>query len=215
MAEWVISGKPSTYDAISAFRNLKIIDWRQILSDVAINDIVYIYMSGNINQIKLKCIVTKINLPKPEIDDIKYFVTPPSKEYKKYMQLKLLEEYDDPRLGYHELKQRGLNSVQGQQRLPESVKKYIESVTTKTTFELKNEGTSTRSGTDNVNQSIINDKNIILYGPPGTGKTYNSVIYAVAICDNIPVEDVKLRNYEDVLDRYRELKNDGRDLRRG
>ena len=77
MAEWVISGKPSTYDAISAFRNLKIIDWRQILSDVAINDIVYIYMSGNINQIKLKCIVTKINLPKPEIDDIKYFVTPP------------------------------------------------------------------------------------------------------------------------------------------
>ena len=210
MAEWVISGKPSTYDAISAFRNLKIIDWRQILSDVAINDIVYIYMSGNINQIKLKCIVTKINLPKPEIDDIKYFVTPPSKEYKKYMQLKLLEEYDDPRLGYHELKQRGLNSVQGQQRLPESVKKYIESVTTKTTFELKNEGTSTMSGTDNENQSIINDKNIILYGPPGAGKTYNSVIYAVAICDNIPVEDVKLRNYEDVLDRYRELKNDGR-----
>lgn len=27
------------------------------------------------------------------------------------------------------------------------------------------------------------DKNIILYGPPGTGKTYNTVRYAVAICE--------------------------------
>ncbi|MEM5644010.1 hypothetical protein AAHB52_29875 [Bacillus toyonensis] len=26
-------------------------------------------------------------------------------------------------------------------------------------------------------------KNQILYGPPGTGKTYNTVLYAVAICD--------------------------------
>ena len=35
------------------------------------------------------------------------------------------------------------------------------------------------------------DHNTILYGPPGTGKTYNSVIYAVAMCDGRPVEDVK------------------------
>lgn len=132
MAEWVIAGKPSTYDAISAFRNLKIIDWRQILNDVAINDIVYIYMSGNINQIKLKCIVTKINLPKPEIDDIKYFVELPPTEHKKYMELELLEEFDDPRLGYHELIKNGLNTVRKQHTLPERVKNYIESVTTNT-----------------------------------------------------------------------------------
>ena len=34
------------------------------------------------------------------------------------------------------------------------------------------------------------DKNLILYGPPGTGKTYNSVIYAVAICDGKPVDEL-------------------------
>lgn len=49
------------------------------------------------------------------------------------------------------------------------------------------------------------DKNMILYGPPGTGKTYSAAIYAVAICDNKDINDVKVMNYDDVMDRYREL----------
>lgn len=52
------------------------------------------------------------------------------------------------------------------------------------------------------------DKNIILYGPPGTGKTYNSVIYAVAICDGKPVDE--LTDYAAVMSRYNELKKAGR-----
>ncbi len=52
--------------------------------------------------------------------------------------------------------------------------------------------------------------NMILYGPPGTGKTYNSVIYAVAICDGKTLEDVKKESYPDVLNRYRELQDAGR-----
>lgn len=50
------------------------------------------------------------------------------------------------------------------------------------------------------------DKNIILYGPPGTGKTYNSARYAVAICDNLPLDEVCKWNYADVMKRYNELK---------
>ena len=53
------------------------------------------------------------------------------------------------------------------------------------------------------------DHNMILYGPPGTGKTYNSVIYAVAICENRSVEEVKKEKYEDVMVRYRDLKAAG------
>ncbi|MBQ8023822.1 MAG: AAA family ATPase [Succinivibrio sp.] len=49
------------------------------------------------------------------------------------------------------------------------------------------------------------DKNIILFGPPGTGKTYNSIIYAVAICDNRTVEDVRKDDYLKVLERYHNL----------
>lgn len=52
------------------------------------------------------------------------------------------------------------------------------------------------------------DKNLILYGPPGTGKTYNSVKYAVAICDGKSVEE--LTDYDVVMARYKELKKTGR-----
>jgi 5-methylcytosine-specific restriction endonuclease McrBC GTP-binding regulatory subunit McrB len=52
--------------------------------------------------------------------------------------------------------------------------------------------------------------NTILYGPPGTGKTYHSVIYAVAICDDRPVEEVRLDPYSTVQRRYNELKEAGR-----
>lgn len=54
------------------------------------------------------------------------------------------------------------------------------------------------------------DHNIILYGPPGTGKTYNSVNYAVAICEGKTFEEVEEENYEDVLDRFDDLKTKGR-----
>ena len=57
--------------------------------------------------------------------------------------------------------------------------------------------------------SMVYPKNMILYGPPGTGKTYNSVIYAVSICDGVSLEDTKARPYTEVLERYRELKEAG------
>ncbi|OON87523.1 hypothetical protein BXO88_04000 [Oribacterium sp. C9] len=56
----------------------------------------------------------------------------------------------------------------------------------------------------------IFDKNIILYGPPGTGKTYNSIIYAVAICDSESIEWLQKMPYEDIMDRYYTLRDDGR-----
>lgn len=54
------------------------------------------------------------------------------------------------------------------------------------------------------------DKNMILYGPPGTGKTYNTVIYAVAICDQLDFDYVKSIDYDQVMIRYRELLSEGR-----
>ena len=51
-------------------------------------------------------------------------------------------------------------------------------------------------------------KGVLLVGPPGTGKTYNTAIYAVAICDKLSLDEVKSRPYEEVLDRYRVLKDE-------
>ncbi len=51
-------------------------------------------------------------------------------------------------------------------------------------------------------------KNIILYGPPGTGKTYNTVNYALSLIYKLPVEAVMKKDYNSMIERYRELKND-------
>lgn len=70
----------------------------------------------------------------------------------------------------------------------------------------KNKQYDERDG-KNMNKTALNT---ILYGPPGTGKTYNTVNYAVAICENKNIEDVESEEYEKVLRRYTELKKEGR-----
>ena len=53
------------------------------------------------------------------------------------------------------------------------------------------------------------DKNIILCGAPGTGKTYSTVIYAVAIIEEKPIEELKYEEYSAVYSRYQKYLNDG------
>lgn len=67
----------------------------------------------------------------------------------------------------------------------------------------------TRKGVEEMSNAQF-DKNIILYGPPGTGKTYISVIYSVAICEGKSLDEVENDSYEDILERYRKLKEEGR-----
>ncbi len=52
------------------------------------------------------------------------------------------------------------------------------------------------------------EKNVILFGPPGTGKTYNSVIYAVSLCEGKRPEDYS--SYWQVKRRFKDLKDEGR-----
>jgi hypothetical protein len=53
--------------------------------------------------------------------------------------------------------------------------------------------------------------NFIVYGAPGTGKTYSMVEYALAIVDNISIEDFQKDNQDRKTNiaRYKELVNDG------
>lgn len=61
-----------------------------------------------------------------------------------------------------------------------------------------------------VNNPVPFAKNTILYGPPGTGKTYQTVNYAVAIIEGKSLEEVQTDNHEEVLERYRQYRQDGR-----
>lgn len=57
------------------------------------------------------------------------------------------------------------------------------------------------------------DKNIILYGPPGTGKTYHTVLYAVSIIENKPLDDIRAEaesaGYDHIKQRYDAYKAQG------
>ena len=59
-------------------------------------------------------------------------------------------------------------------------------------------------------EKVEYDKNTILYGPPGTGKTYSSILYSVGICDGKSLEELKNEDYSDVLERFKELRSEGR-----
>ncbi|WP_022761982.1 AAA family ATPase [Butyrivibrio sp. AD3002] len=52
--------------------------------------------------------------------------------------------------------------------------------------------------------------NTILYGPPGTGKTYNTVKYAVAICEGKDISDYEDMDYSEILEKYDWYKSQGR-----
>lgn len=60
------------------------------------------------------------------------------------------------------------------------------------------------------NMNIVFPKNMILYGPPGTGKTYNTVKYAVAICEEKQLSNYEGMDYAAILEKYNELKAAGR-----
>lgn len=84
-------------------------------------------------------------------------------------------------------------------RMREPVKKAIEMLIEEGRFE-QNE----------AEPKINYNQNMILCGPPGTGKTYKSIIYAVAICDHKPVNEVEQEPYKEILKRYKRLADEGR-----
>lgn len=71
------------------------------------------------------------------------------------------------------------------------------------------------SGHNEIDDEEVNpkmtefSKNMILFGPPGTGKTYHSIIYAVAIIEDKPLNMVKAEKYAELLKRYNAYKDAG------
>lgn len=128
VTEWIISGNPEKYRVIDAFRDLHKVDWTQSANMVA-GDIVYIYVSGDVKAIKLKCKVNKAEIEVPDIDDSEYDLTGEfDGSAGRYMELELLEEYDGVEYTRDELMKHGFKSPLGPVHMPDSVKNYLESI---------------------------------------------------------------------------------------
>lgn len=128
ITEWIISGNPEKYRVIDAFRDLHKVDWTQSANMVA-GDIVYIYVSGDVKAIKLKCKVNKAEIEVPDIDDSEYDLTGEfDGSAGRYMELELLEEFDGVEYTRDELMKHGFKSPLGPVHMSDSVKKYLESI---------------------------------------------------------------------------------------
>ena len=77
-------------------------------------------------------------------------------------------------------------------------------------IELEEEGLFDMYKKSNITSNTKFPLNMILYGPPGTGKTYNSILYAVAICEGTSIEELQAEDYSKVIDRFKRLRNEGR-----
>lgn len=113
MTNWIIPCNIRKYDVIGSFKKNSKINWKQSVN-VEVDDLVYIYLSKPVQMLRYKCVVLAIDLPEGKINDSEFRINDDAyKNYDKYMELQLLEEFVDDRLSYENLKQHGLNTVQG------------------------------------------------------------------------------------------------------
>lgn len=125
---WTISCNIEEYDIIRAFRELKVIEWKQVLNNVAVNDIVYIYVGKPYSQILYKCRINKVNLEKVTIDDKNYWKNPNDfGTYKRYMEIEFIKEFPRNQLLSNEnLKKYGLGNIQSQASASKELISFIE-----------------------------------------------------------------------------------------
>ncbi len=184
---WLKSANPKKYDHKGAFDKNGFIDWRQH-NTYNVNDIVYIYSSGNDKRVRYKTIVEKINMTFDEIEDDREFWKDIDEYEKskngKFSRLRLLKEVGDiPDLRYQNLIDS--NYINHQNNLLVGFQ-----ITDERFIELLNNC----FGDKTMTKFPLNQ---ILYGPPGTGKTYNTVVKAMSIIHGKDYEyDYENNNYK-------------------
>ena len=126
--EWIIPGNPDRFDIVDAFRKLGALDWVQN-TNVAVGDIVYIYISNSVRAIQLKCKVNAVNKTEPTIDDSQFNK---SEEFdgseERYMELEMLEEFSTDLFAKKALEHYGFMPPRRAVRVPAEVKNYLDIV---------------------------------------------------------------------------------------
>lgn len=126
--EWIIAGNPDKYDVVEAFHKLGSIDWVQS-TNVAVGDIVYIYVSNTIRAIQFKCKVNAVNKTKPTIDDSRFNRSGEFDGLKgRYMELEMVEEFSTNLFDINVLEQHGFKVPMGPMRVSAEVKEYLDIV---------------------------------------------------------------------------------------
>ena len=121
MEQWIIPCNVNFYDVVGVFEKLKCVDWKQSNPLISIGDEVFIYVSKPISAILYKCKVNKANMPEATIDDSAFVLNGEKyQNYGNYMELELLEKYDNSKFALDVLTEKGLKGrIQGPRRVKE------------------------------------------------------------------------------------------------
>lgn len=182
VTEWIISGNPKYYDVVNAFRDLGTVDWKQS-TNVSEGDIVYIYVSGNIQSIGLKCVARKVDKTKPTIDDRKYDISGEyDGSYGRYMELEMINEFEGDLFTKPFMTSHGFSSPQSPVRVTPQLKEYLDLVqrlqskqeldpdSHDGSYELIRETVNAYANMDDLSQIDYKDLNLIYLMAVGTWK---------------------------------------------
>ena len=133
MTQWIIPANPNKYRLEDVLSELPHVDWRQH-NNFQVGDIVYIYCSNPVSQIKYKMQVTAINISTEESTaDREYWVNPSefnsSLEHNRFFRMVLVDKNTTPYLKLDDLLLNGLNKTapRGGMKAKEPLLGYIES----------------------------------------------------------------------------------------
>ena len=128
MTEWIIICNPKHYDFGGAFRKFNKLNWKQS-TNVAVGDIVYIYVGKPFSRIFCKCKVNKTELNNQEIDDSEFVINGENfQEHGRYMEIEMLDKFSCDGLGLEDIKEHGCKSVQGSSKVTQELHDYLEDI---------------------------------------------------------------------------------------
>lgn len=113
---WIIPCNPAFYDISTVLENEKKILWKQI-GKININDIILIYMTNPIYQVKYICQVTKMNLS--------YNFEDANLKMKKVFEMKLLSKINHNQIDLNFLKENGLSGARNQRKVSKELYQKI------------------------------------------------------------------------------------------
>ena len=203
VTEWIISANPKEYDFINAFRDLGKIDWRQS-KNVAKGDIVYVYVSDNIQTIKFKCVAREVDKKKPTIDDSKYNTSGKyDGSYGRYMELEMQYEFEGELYTKSVMKPHDFKSPRGPVGVGPKLKEYFDLVqklqssdelepdSHDGSYELMRETVNAYANMDDLSQIDYKDLNLIYLMSVGTWKQEISAKKETIRESNLPADEKK------------------------
>lgn len=114
--EWIVPANPKYYDVEKVLEEGKELLWKQS-SNIAIGDIVYIYVTAPTAAIRCKCEALEVNLP--------YKSKQENLRIERVMRLKCLNVYDKQLFPKTFLQHFGVSSVRGPRKMPHSLSEQI------------------------------------------------------------------------------------------